>query len=223
MATSVIDVRDTVAAPHVRARTVATTSSAAATRRLPLTIAAAGLIGVLEAVGLLAVSLSGLDSLLTMGRLPGWAVMAGLVLMAGWIVLCAGSGAALIDGAGRALLMGLAYAEMVLVAALLTVATVYPLFPEAPLGLPLPALALLALAVPVGKLLLAGAPSARRWVAAGPRVRERRIDPVHAHRVLATVTLGIIGVSLGALALLAPVEAGGAGLEGTVSNAVYQP
>jgi len=129
-----------------------------------------------------------------------------LVLLAGWIVLCAGSGAALIDGAGRTLLMGVAYAEMALVAVLLVAATVLP-FPN-PTPLPVPALGLLALAVPVGKLLLAGAPSAQRWIAEGPRVRIRRPDPVQTHRVLATLTLGLIAASLCAVSILAPVPAG---------------
>ena len=73
----------------------------------------------------------------------------------------------------------------------------------------MPALGLLALAVPVGKLLLAGAPSAQRWIAEGPRLRVRRPDPVQTHRVLATLTLGLIGASLCAVAILAPVPAGG--------------
>ena len=93
-------------------------------------------------------------------------------------MLCAGSGAALIDGTGRTLLMGVAYAEMALVAVLLVVATATHV--PNPTSLPVPALGLLALAVPVGKLLLAGAPSAQRWVAAGPRTRVRRPDPVQA-------------------------------------------
>jgi hypothetical protein len=103
--------------------------------------------------------------------------------------------------------MGVAYAEMALVAALLVVATVTP-FPN-PTSLPVPALGLLALAVPVGKLLLASAPSALRWAAAGPRARVRRPDPVQAHRLLATLTLGVIGASLCALAILTPVQDGG--------------
>jgi hypothetical protein len=104
--------------------------------------------------------------------------------------------------------MGVAYAELVLVAMLLVVATMLPV--ANPTTLPLPALGLLALAVPVGKLLLVSAPSAQRWVVAGPRVRARRPDPVESHRVLATLTLGVIGLSLGAIAVLSPVQDGGA-------------
>ena len=200
-----ISVLDTFVAPRGAARTAA--EAPTATRRLPVAVLAAGLIGILEAVGLLAVALTGLDAVLSSVRPAGWLVVTGLVALAGWIVLCAGSGAALIDGAGRTLLMGVAYAEMALVAVLLVVATVMPF--QNPTPLPVPALGLLALAVPVGKLLLAGAPSARRWIAEGPRPRVRRPDPVQTHRVLATLTLGLIGASLCALAILAPVPAGG--------------
>ena len=225
MAISVLDVRDTLAAPRVRvpARLVAATSDAVVPRRLPVTIVAAGLIGVLESIGLLAVALTSIDTLLSATAVPGWVAGAALFAIATWVVLCAGSGAALIDGAGRTMLMGVAYAEMALVSALLVLATVTPLFPETPLRLPVPLLGLLVLTVPVGKLLLASAPSARAWVAAGPRLRDARRDPVRAHRLLATVTLGIIGGSLVALAVLSPVQAGDAGLTGTVSDVVYQP
>jgi hypothetical protein len=225
VAISVLDVRDTLAAPRVRvpARLVAATSDAEATRRIPVTIVAAGSIGVLESIGLLAVALTRVGGVLSAGLIPGWVVMAGLLVAAAWIVLCAGSGAALVDGAGRTLFMGVACAEMALVAALLVVATVSPVLPEPPLGLSVPALGLLALTVPVGKLLLVAAPSARAWIEAGPRRGEDRPDPVHAHRLVATLTLGIIGISLGALAVLAPVQAGDAGFPGTVSDVVYQP
>ena len=210
MAISVLDVRDTFAPQHVRVPAAAAVapSAAVAAGRLPVTVLAAGLIGVVEAVALLAVALTRLNGVLTGPVRPaGWLVAAGLVVLAAWVVLCAGSGAALIDGTGRSLLLGVAYAEMALVAALLVVATVTP-FPN-PTSLPVPALGLLALAVPVGKLLLASAPSALRWAAAGPRARVRRPDPVQAHRLLATLTLGVIGASLCALAILTPVQDGG--------------
>jgi hypothetical protein len=212
VAISVLDVRDTFATPHVRVPATAAVATPAETavRRLPVTILAAGSLGVLEAVGLLAVALTGLDGALSSAARPaGWLVAGGLFVLAGWIVLCAGSGAAVIDGAGRRLLMGVAYAELALVALLLVVVTVLPV--PNPTTLPLPALGLLALAVPVGKLLLASAPSAQRWVAEGPRVRVRRPDPVQSHRMLATVTLGVIGLALGAVAVLSPVQDGGAG------------
>jgi hypothetical protein len=208
VAISVLDVRDTFAAPHVTVPARAVAAAEAAPRRLPVTVASAGLIGVLEAVGLLAVALTGLDGVLSSPSRPaGWIVAGGLLLLAAWIVLCAGSGAALIDGAGRTLLLGVAYAEMALVAMLLVIATATPM--PTPGDIPVPALGLIALAVPVGKLLLAGAPSAQRWVAEGPRTRVRRADPVQTHRMLAMVTLAVIGLSLTAVAVLAPVQNGG--------------
>ncbi|TFV72558.1 hypothetical protein E4P39_16590 [Blastococcus sp. CT_GayMR19] len=222
MAINVLDARDTFAAPRVRVpalRLVATASTSSA-RRLPLTVIAAGGIGIIEAVGLLAVAVAGIDGVLTSVRPTGMALALGLSALAAWVVACAGSGAGLIEGVGRRLFMGLAYGETVLVAVLLVAATVAPVFAP-PAGLPLPALALLVLAVPVGKLLLAGAPSARQWVADGPRTRVQRPDPVAAHRLLATVTLGVIGISLGALALLAPAQAPDGGPGAAASSVVY--
>jgi hypothetical protein len=211
MAISVLDVRDTFAPAHVPVpvrAAVAGTTTGTVSRRLPLTVASAGLVGVLEAVGLMSLALTSLDGLLSSATRPtGWIVAAVLLVLAGWIVLAAGSGAALIDGAGRTLFLGVAYAELVLVAMLLVVATALPI--PTPGNLPVPALGLMALAVPVGKLLLATAPTAQRWVAAGPRTRVRRADPVTTHRLLATVTLGVIGLSLTAIAVLAPVPTHG--------------
>jgi hypothetical protein len=210
MAISVLDVRDTFVPPRVPApaRAVVAATDATAPRRLPLAVASAGLIGVLEAVGLMSLALTHLDGLFTAPTRPaGWQVAAGLLMLAGWIVLCAGSGAAVIDGAGRKLLLGVAYGELVLVAVLLVVATALPV--PTPAGIPVPALGLMALAVPVAKLLLANAPSAQAYVAAGPRTRVRRADPVQTHRLLATVTLGLIGLSLTAVAVLAPVPTDG--------------
>jgi hypothetical protein len=203
-----ISVLDTFAAPRVRGAVRAAVATPSATSRLPVAVAAAGSLGVLQSVALLAVALTGLDAVLSAIRPGGGMIAAGLVVLAGWIVLCAGSGAALIDGAGRRLFTGVAYAETTLVAVLLVVATVTPA--QFPTSLPVPALGLLALTLPVGKLLLAGAPSAQRWIAEGPRTRVRRADPVQTHRLLATVTLGLIGASLCAVAILAPVPAGGA-------------
>jgi hypothetical protein len=222
MAINVLDVRDTFAAPRIRVpalRLVATSSTTSARRR-PVTVLAAGAIGILEAVALLAVAVSGIDGVLSTARPTGTTLALGLTVLAAWVVLCAGSGAGLIEGTGRKLMVGLAYAEMSLVAFLLVVATLIPVFvPSA--GLPLPALALLVLAVPVGKLLLAVTPSARQWVADGPVARAPRPDPVAAHRVLATVTLGVIGISLGALAVLAPVQSPDGGPGAAASSVVY--
>jgi hypothetical protein len=216
VAISVLEVRDTCVPSHVRVPAAVSgpvpvpggvvTSTADTVRGIPATVVAAALVGVLEAVGILAVALTGLDRLLTsVGRPAGWLIAAGILLLAAWIVLCAGGAAGLLDRTGRSLLVGVAYVEMSLVGILLVVATVTPV--PHPTSLPVPALGLLALAVPVGKLLLAGAPSAQRWVARGPRRRSRRPDPVRAHRTLATLTLGAIGALLCAVAVLAPVPA----------------
>ncbi len=222
MAINVLDVRDTFAAPRIRVpalRLVATASTTSARRR-PATVIAAGAIGILEAVALLAVAVSGIDGLLSTARPTGTTLALGLTVLAAWVVVCAGSGAGLIEGTGRKLLVGLAYAEISRVASLLVVASLFPVVTP-PAGLPLPALALLVLAVPVGKLLLAATPSARQWVAEGPVARAPRPDPVAAHRVLATVTLGVIGISLGALAVLAPVQAPDGGPGAAASSVVY--
>jgi hypothetical protein len=219
---SVLDVRDSLAHPHIRVPSrpaVATTPTAP--RRVPATVVAAGLLGITEAVGLLAASLTSLDGVLASATRPaGWVVAAGLVVLAGWIVLAAGGAAAIIDGSGRRLLIAVSCAEVCLVAMVGVVAVTVPLPVALPTGLPLPALLLVAFAVPVGKLLLADAPSAKSWVAAGPRIRETRPDPVAAHRVLATLTLGVIAVALGALAVLVPVSDGGP--DAPASSVVYE-
>ena len=160
MAISVLDVRDPFAPSSVRGPRLPalslvpappTASSTVAPRRLPLTVLAAGAIGILEAVGLMATALSGVHGVLNSPLRPeGWMIVLGLLVLAGWIVLCAGTGAALIDGAGRTLLVNVAYGEIALVAMLAVVATATPLFGTPPAGIPLPLLALLALAVPVG-------------------------------------------------------------------------
>jgi hypothetical protein len=142
-------------------------------------------------------------------RPAGWIVALGLLFLAGWIVLSAGGGAALIDGAGRKLVLVVAYCELALLGGVGVVATTTPLIAAEPAGLPLPLWLLMFAALPTSKLLLIGAPSAVRWIAEGPRVRERRVDPVAAHRVLATATLGLIGLALAAVALVAPVQDGG--------------
>jgi hypothetical protein len=140
-------------------------------------------------------------------------------VLAAWIVACAGSGATLVDGAGRRSMIAVSFAELVLVGALFVVATTTPLIPALPGDLPPAGLALLAVSVPVGKLLLVGSPSAIAWVAAGPRPRETRPDPVAAHRVLCTLTIAAIGLGLTALAVLTPTPAGtGADVASVVSD-----
>ncbi len=232
MAINVLDVRDTFAPSHVLPRrpalsvvSAAPTDSSTVTplsrpRRAPLTVWSAATVGILEALGLMATALTGIDKILGSPLRPeGWLVVVGLLVLAGWIVLCAGSGAALFDASGKRAFTAVAHAEIALVGMLVVVVTATSL--SLPVALPLPVLAVLALAVPVAKLLLVGAPATQRWIVAGPRVRERRADPVAAHRVLATVTVAAIGLALTAVALLAPVHGGDAGLGSAASNAVF--
>ncbi|RBY89614.1 hypothetical protein [Blastococcus sp. TF02A-30] len=219
MATSVLDVRDTFAPPRasVPARPVAVATTAP--RRLPVAVLAAGGIGVLQAVALLAVGLTELDTLMA-AQSSGAVVGLALLVLAGWIVTSAGGGAALLDGSGRRLLQGVAVAELAGLVLVGLVAVVVPL--PVPTTLSLPALLLLAVALPVGKLLLVGSPSASAWIAAGPRARPRVADPVAENRGLATATLGAIGLVLVAVALLAPVDDAQIAGE-TAATTVYQP
>ena len=220
MATSVLDVRGTVVPPRVAVPSRVRTAAAAAPRRLPPAVLAAAAVGVIEALGLLAVGLTGLDGLLlARSRPPGAVVGAALMLLAAWVVASAGSGATLVDGAGRRGFVALAHVELFAVAIAGVGAVVLPLPVPAPAGLPLPALVLLALAVPVVKLLLAGSPSAQAWIAAGPRVRERRPDPVAQHRVVCALTVAAIGLALGAVATGGPASDGPGPFGATVAGA----
>lgn len=220
MATSVLDVRDTFAPSPARVADRSAAPLPATRRRPPATVVAAGVVGVLEALGLLAAGLTQLDGLLTSPDRPaGWIVALLLGLLAAWIVACAASGATLVDAAGRRAMIGLAFTELVLIGVLFVAATTTSLVPALPGDLPPAAAALLALAVPVGKLLLVSSPTAIAWVAAGPRRRETRPDPVAAHRLLCTLTIAGIGLGLTALAVLIPTgPATGADVASVVSD-----
>ncbi|MFQ1003598.1 hypothetical protein [Modestobacter sp. SSW1-42] len=195
-------------------------------RRAPVPVVAAGVVSVVESLALLAFGLTGLGSLFAGGaRLSGPAMAGVLLVLAGWVVLSAGAGAVLVDGAGRRLLVAVALAE---VGVCLAVAVsglfgpdgvrVVAVAPE--VGLPVPALALLALVVPTGKLLLASAPSALAWVAAGGRPRVARRPPVAPqHRVLCGVTLACIGLALAGVAVLATPAEGPAPTTAAVTGA----
>lgn len=218
MAISVLDVRSTFVPPRIVVPT-RTSVGRAAPRRLPLTVLAAAVIGVTEALGLLAVGLTGLDGLLTSATRPHGAVVGAVVLLlATWVVVSAGSGAAMVDGAGRRGFVAVAHAELFAVAAVGVAAVAIPLPVPTPAGLPLPALVLLALSVPVAKLLLAGSTSAQAWIAAGPRIRERRPDPVAKHRLVATLTMAVIGLGLGAVAIGGPQQDGPGPFGATVTS-----
>ena len=211
MASTVLDARETPRAPSSGDR-----------RRPPAAVLAAAAVGVAEAVALLAGGLTGLDGLLLSAlRPPGPVVAVVLLLLAGWVVLCAGGGVMLVDRSGRRVHTAVATAEIALVGALMALALVTPLFDALPVGLPLPALALLTLGLPVGKLLLAGAPSAVAWVAEGPRVPARRPEPAAAGPRTRVATLAVIGLALLTVALTTPVP--GAAPEAPATAGTGQP
>lgn len=207
MAISVLDVRDTLVPARVRpAGSVA--ADTPERRRPPVAAVVLAVGGVVEGLGLVAAALSGLTDLLASAHRPSGPVLAaGLVALATWVVLAAAGGATVLDASGRRLLMAVSYAELGLVLAGLVAGEVSSFFDRLPARVPLPALALLALTVPVGKLLLGTAPSTAAWLAQGPRVRAHRPDPVTGHRVLCTVTLGVIALALVAVALVVPAPA----------------
>src|SRR4051794_11723666 len=220
MAISVLDVRSTVVPPRVvvPSRATVRTAAPAAPRRLPLTVVAAAALGVTEALVLLAVGLAGLDGLMASGTRPHGAVVAAVVLLlATWVVLSAGTGATIVDGSGRRGFVAVAYAELFAVAVAGVAAVALALPVPTPAHLPLAAVVLMALAVPVAKILLAGSTPVQAWIAAGPRLRERRPDPVARHRMVATVTMAVIGRGLGAVATGGPQQdgPGGAGVAAT--------
>lgn len=206
MAISVLDVRDSFAVPARPAlRLVPAVPAAPGRRRLPVVVAAAVLVSGLEAVALLAAGLTGFDhAMASLHRPSGVVVALGLGLLATWVVICAGGGIALLDASGGRLLRGVCYAELGIAAGVLVIACTTPLLDGA--AVPVPAVALLALAVPAGKLLLTGAPATAQWIAQGPRPVEHRQDPVARHRRLCAVTMVVIGLALGAVTLTGPVD-----------------
>ncbi|MCW2675331.1 MAG: conserved rane protein of unknown function [Modestobacter sp.] len=177
-------------------------------RRTPAPVVAAAAVAVVESLGLLALGLTGLDRIFgTALRPSGVLVATTLVLLAAWVVLCAGGGASLVDGAGRTLVIAVACGEISLLLVLCVAGLLgsdgVSLVALGPLGaLPGPALALLALAVPITKLLLAGSPPAAAWVADGPRPRVHRPAPAPGRVALRNVTVGVIGLALTTVALL---------------------
>ncbi|CCH86395.1 conserved membrane protein of unknown function [Modestobacter italicus] len=197
MPSALVDARTTLVAPATRSP-----------RRLPAPVAAAAALAVLQSLGLLALGLTSLDGVFGTGVRPdGLLVAVTLVLLAGWVVLCAGGGASLVDGAGRQLLVAVACGEIVLllvlaVAGVLGADGVWVLALGPLRALPVPALALLTLGVPTAKLLLATAPSSAAWVAAGGRPRTPRPAVDGERRVLRGVTVACIGLALTGVAVL---------------------
>ena len=183
---------------------------AAARGPVPLPVVAVAVLAVVQSLALLALGLTGLDGVLAAQVRPDGAVVAlVLLVLATWVVLCAGGGANLADGAGRLLLVSVSAAEVGLLlavtgAGLLGVGGVGSVI-VGPLGaLPVPALALLGLGVPMTKLLLAYSLPATEWLAAGPRPRARRPALPPRQRVVRGVTLGVIGLALTTVALVGP-------------------
>jgi hypothetical protein len=226
---SVLDVRDTLVPPRIdrpeQTPPATTTAQAPGTtparRRTPATAVVLAAGGVVQGLAIVAAALTVLAHLLGSAHRPsGVLVGAALVVLACWVVLAAAAGACVLDGTGHRLLTAVCYAELGLLAALVVAGSVTPVFDRLGSPLPVSALALLAVAVPVGKLLLAGAPSTTAWLAQGPRVREQRPDPVAAHRLLCTLTLGVIALALTVTAVLVPSPAD-AGRPATVSSSAH--
>jgi hypothetical protein len=211
VASTVLDARETPRAPSSPGRRVP-----------PAAVLAAAAIGVAEAVALLAGGLTGLDGLLLSPLRPAGPVVAVLLLLlAAWVVLCAGGGVLLLDRSGRRVYTAVATAEVALVGALVALTLLSPLFDTLPVALPLPALALLTLGLPVGKLLLVGAPSVVVWVDQGPRAPVRRPEPAAAGPRTRVATLAVIGLALLSLALTTPVP--GAAPEALATAGTGQP
>ena len=173
----------------------------------PAAVLTAAGISVLEALAVVAAALTSLDGLFTSPTRPSGAVAAlWLLVLAAWAVLGAGGGLLLADGSGARLLSGVACTELAALAVVFVLGLATPAFDGTASALPVPALALSALAVPVGKLLLATAPSSTAWTDAGPRPRAPRPQLSEDQRALRIATVTVIGVALFAVALLNPVD-----------------
>ena len=180
---------------------------AAGSRRLPpATVLAATGISLLQAVAVVAAALTGLGGLFGgSGGTSGTVAAAWLLGLAAWAVFGAGGGLLLTDGSGSRLLVVVACTELALLLVVFLAALASPSLDALTPGLPLPALALASGAVPVGKLLLATAPSATAWTAAGPRRPVAAPQLGDGQRALRVVTVAVIGVALASVALLDPV------------------
>lgn len=217
MAITALHISDAVVLPHRPFQPAG--AEPAVLRHAPVAAVVAALAGLLEGVALLAAALTGLEGLLASAhRASGPVVVAVLPLLSAWIVLAAWGGATVLDGAGRRLFTGLAWAEIGLVATVLVAEVIRPTLGHLVGSVPLPLVALTALAVPVGKLLLGTAPSTTRWTAQGPRIREERPDPAVTHRRLCTGTLAVIGLALAAIAAVGPTGVHAGAATGPVSS-----
>lgn len=189
MASTTLDVRATVAPA----------------RRPPAPVLAAAGIALLEAIAVVAVALTCLDGLFTAPDRPPGAVVALLLLaLAAWAVSGAGGGLLLADGSGARLLTVVACGELVVLATGFVLGLTTSSLDGVASALPVPALALTAVAVPVGKLLLATAPSSAAWLDAGPRERAPHRALTRRERALRLPTLAVIGLALLSVTLLDP-------------------
>jgi hypothetical protein len=212
---SVLGVRDAVVPPRTGRPEPAprpvpdeVAGTAGARRRTPATAVLLAVGGVVQGLAMVAAALTVLAGLLGSAHRPsGLLVGTGLVVLASWVVLAAAGGACVLDGSGGRLLTAVSCAEVGLLAVVLVAGGTTSVFDALRSPLPVPALALLGIAVPVGKLLLVGAPSTRAWLAQGPRPRPQRPDPVAAHRLLCAGTLGVIALALAVTAVLVPAPA----------------
>jgi hypothetical protein len=180
------------------------TTRATGRRRRPAAVLLLAAVCGTESLALLAGSLTGLDGLLT--ATPAASALLVVAVLGGlstWIVACGAGALTVLEGSGRRLAVGIACAEVALVVALLVAGLATPVPDHLPATVPLPAAALLALAVPVGKLLLASAPSTLAWEATAPP-RHRVPAPTTRPR-LRLVTVAVIGLALCALAVTTPV------------------
>lgn len=179
-----------------------------AARRLPpaAVLAAAG-ISLLQAVAVVAAALTGLGGLFESTARPSGAVAAlWLLALAAWAVFGAGGGLLLVDGSGVRLLTVVACTELAALGVVFVLGLTSSAFDASAAGLPVPALALSALAVPVGKLLLATAPSSTAWTDAGPRPRVARPRLSPGQQALRVGTVALIGLALVSLAVLNPAD-----------------
>ena len=178
-------------------------------RRAPAAVLAAAGIAVLDAIAVVAAALTGLDGLLTAPDRPSGALVALVLLaLAAWAVFGAGGGLVLADGSSARLLVVVAWAELALLAAVFVLGLATSSLDGVVSGLPVPAVALSLVVIPVGKLLLATAPSSGAWLDAGPRPRARGPELSEDQRALRIATVTVIGLALLAVTLLNPVDPG---------------
>ena len=114
----------------------------------------------------------------------------------------------LADGSSARLLSVVAWAELAVLAVVFLLGLTTSFLDGVVSNLPVPAVALSLVAVPVGKLLLATAPSSVAWLDAGPRPRASRPGLSEDQPALRIPTVTLIPLALVSLALLDPADTG---------------